>query len=259
MQKRYYEEVSQLFSAINEMEHHYETADSQQSLIVYKKVKHLLKQFVPSFHTRTESGCVSRCDALYEDYFKTRSLRKVQFEFECKPESAKDRTRLVALCFATTSEGDWHCFTMNPLTKNSIIISFQEEELEKVLDEVLIFQSENFQLSNAHFIPLNESNVLDDYILIYGKYFYLYKSREDGGYKMPKGLGLDHKAFEKYLAKKSKNPQIGAFKELESPVMYLLREYERLGREVDSPGGVEHIKAVENSFNSKYEDYLNVV
>lgn len=148
---------------------------------------------------------------------------------------------------------------MNPLTKNSIIISFQEEELEKVLDEVLIFQSENFQLSNAHFIPLNESNVLDDYILIYGKYFYLYKSREDGGYKMPKGLGLDHKAFEKYLAKKSKNPQIGAFKELESPVMYLLREYERLGREVDSPGGVEHIKAVENSFNSKYEDYLNVV
>lgn len=49
MQKRYYEEVSQLFSAINEMEHHYETADSQQSLIVYKKVKHLLKQFVLAF------------------------------------------------------------------------------------------------------------------------------------------------------------------------------------------------------------------
>lgn len=258
MQTRFFNDISELFSATNIMEHHYEDADVELIPLVFKKVKMLLKSYVPYYYSRTETGCVARCDDLFEDYLVTRKLKKAHFEFYCQVNSGGSKQVEVGVTFVGTKEGDIHCFTINPMTKNSLIISFDIEELVDVLDQVLIFHSDNFNKLGEHFKPVSVPLMLPEYILVYGRDFYLYKSKVDGGYKMPKHLRLDHKAYEKYLTKKAKKPSLPPFKESDSPVKYLFSEYKRLSKVVKMAGGVEHIKAVEESFINKFGSYLDM-
>lgn len=259
MEKSHFSGEESLFDSLSVMRMALNNASPVGVLKLYRMLIKSLELHFPKFWVKIEDNIDLQCGEILEDYISTRALSKLTIEFYVEIDNSKSKLR-VGLTFSVSTDSLVHCYVSNPISNDTLILSFRYGELEVALNEITLFLSSTFNDLGYKFIPSNALINIPPYIFVYGRDFYLYKSSIGSSRcLMPETLSVDHQAFAEYLIEKSKNPDLPSYTQGSEPIFFLLNEYIRIGKLMKENGefsDLKHVKLVEQSFNEKYWQHL---
>jgi len=262
MEKSHFSGEESLFDSLSAMRQVLDKADPVGILKLYRVLNVSLEKYFPNFWVRIEEIIELRCGEVLEDYISTRALGKLTFEFLTSVDDNNENQR-ISLTFSVTTDYMIHCCVTNPISSDTLIISFGFQELNDALNEVTCYLSETFNDLGYRFKPSKRTIDMPPFIFVYGRDFYLYKNAKGiSRCQMPESLSLDHHAFAEYLIEKSKNPDLPSYTQGSEPILFLLDEYVRIGKlmkDKDESGDLKHVKLVEKSFNERYGQHLPLI